>query len=88
MLGLIWVQDWEALYHLCGIKSFMAVPIGGAGEVLGLLTIAKDEEKAFNDEWCAAHSSATHSNAATAVLGPCLSACQQSVTSQLAFEAS
>lgn len=29
----------------------MAVPIGGAGEVLGLLTIAKHEEKAFNDEW-------------------------------------
>eukprot|EP00878_Enallax_costatus_P007727 GHUV01008088.1.p1 GENE.GHUV01008088.1~~GHUV01008088.1.p1 ORF type:complete len:865 (+),score=285.58 GHUV01008088.1:142-2736(+) len=44
-------KDWEALYHLCGIKSFMAVPIGGAGEVLGLLTIAKHEEKAFNDEW-------------------------------------
>lgn len=30
----------------------MAVPIGGAGEVLGLLTIAKHEAGAFNDEWC------------------------------------
>lgn len=29
----------------------MAVPIGGAGEVLGLLTIAKQEAGAFNDEW-------------------------------------
>lgn len=49
--GIMYLQDWEALYRLCGIKSFMAVPIGGAGEVLGLLTIAKHEEKAFNDEW-------------------------------------
>jgi transcriptional regulator with GAF, ATPase, and Fis domain len=46
------LQDWDALYRVSGIKSFMAVPIGGAGEVLGLLTIAKQEPGAFNDEWC------------------------------------
>jgi hypothetical protein len=34
------------------MRSFMAVPIGGAGEVLGLLTIAKHEPGAFSDEWC------------------------------------
>uniref|UniRef100_A0A383W413 GAF domain-containing protein n=1 Tax=Tetradesmus obliquus TaxID=3088 RepID=A0A383W413_TETOB len=44
-------KDWDALYRTSGIKSFMAVPIGGAGEVLGLLTIAKQEPGAFNDEW-------------------------------------
>jgi hypothetical protein len=48
----ICVQDWDGLYRVAGIKSFMAVPIGGAGEVLGLLTIAKHEPGAFNDEWC------------------------------------
>lgn len=48
------MQDWDALYRTSGIKSFMAVPIGGAGEVLGLLTIAKQEPGAFNDEWCVA----------------------------------
>lgn len=48
------MQDWDALYRVAGIKSFMAVPIGGAGEVLGLLTIAKHEPGAFNDEWCVA----------------------------------
>jgi hypothetical protein len=48
------LQDWDALYRVSGIKSFMAVPIGGAGEVLGLLTIAKQEPGAFNDEWCVA----------------------------------
>jgi GAF domain-containing protein len=49
---LLLLQDWNALYRSAGIKSFMAVPIGGAGEVLGLLTIAKHEVGAFNDEWC------------------------------------
>eukprot|EP00775_Hariotina_reticulata_P013923 gene13923-14041_t len=44
-------KDWDVLYRVSGIKSFMAVPIGGAGEVLGLLTIAKQEAGAFNDEW-------------------------------------
>jgi GAF domain-containing protein len=44
-------QDWDGLYRVAGIRSFMAVPIGVAGEVLGLLTIAKHEPGAFNDEW-------------------------------------
>lgn len=52
LLLLLLLQDWNALYRSAGIKSFMAVPIGGAGEVLGLLTIAKHEAGAFNDEWC------------------------------------
>jgi hypothetical protein len=54
VLLLLLLQDWDALYRVSGIKSFMAVPIGGAGEVLGLLTIAKQEPGAFNDEWCVA----------------------------------
>lgn len=45
------VQDWDVLYRVAGIRSFMAVPIGGIGEVLGLLTIAKHEPGAFKDEW-------------------------------------
>jgi GAF domain-containing protein len=51
LLLLLLLQDWDVLYRVSGIKSFMAVPIGGAGEVLGLLTIAKQEAGAFNDEW-------------------------------------
>lgn len=47
-------KDWAVLYHTHGLRSFLAVPIGTANETLGLLTIAKQQPHAFDDEWCAA----------------------------------
>lgn len=44
-------KDWAALYQSAQLKSFLAVPIGTASETLGLLTIAKEQANAFDDEW-------------------------------------
>lgn len=46
-------KDWAVLYHTHGLRSFLAVPIGTTNETLGLLTVAKQEAHAFDDEWCA-----------------------------------
>lgn len=44
-------KDWAVLYHTHGLRSFLAVPIGTANETLGLLTVAKQQAHAFDDEW-------------------------------------
>ncbi|KIZ03436.1 hypothetical protein MNEG_4519 [Monoraphidium neglectum] len=44
-------KDWAVLYHTHGLRSFLAVPIGTTNETLGLLTVAKQEAHAFDDEW-------------------------------------
>lgn len=49
------------LYHTHGLRSFLAVPIVTANETLGLLTVAKQEPHAFDDDWCAAAAACVHS---------------------------
>lgn len=44
-------RDWAVLHRAHGLRSFLAVPIGTANETLGLLTVAKPQARAFDDEW-------------------------------------
>ena len=42
--------DFQALYR-CGLRSFLSIPISTDHEVLGVLTIAKEDADGFEVEW-------------------------------------
>jgi hypothetical protein len=41
--------DWAPLYQECGLKSFMAVPVCAGNALLGMVTVAAEEEDAINE---------------------------------------
>jgi len=43
--------DFQALYHLGNLRSFLSIPIATDHEVLGVLTIAKEEADGFEVDW-------------------------------------
>jgi hypothetical protein len=44
-------DDWQALARASGLRSFLSVPVATEHEVLGALTIAKDDSEGFDVDW-------------------------------------
>ena len=43
--------DFKALYDIGGMRSFLSIPIATDHEVVGALTIAKEDETGFEIDW-------------------------------------
>lgn len=44
-------EDYKPLYYNGNLRSFLAIPIATDHEVLGALTIAKEDADGFEVEW-------------------------------------
>ena len=46
-------KDWAVVHAAAGLRCFLGVPISFENEITGMLTVAKEEEGALDDPWCA-----------------------------------